>query len=174
MKAIYMTGFMGAGKTTVARLLAKRLGVRYFDTDEEVVKSSGKSINTIFMEDGEAVFREMETSALMLLPKDHAIIATGGGIVLSEKNRLCMKERGIIVYLHTELEEIKKRLKEDDTRPLLKGNEENKIAGLYMERLSLYLNTANFMVDTTECKPDEIASVIQSRLQNCLPGHNGC
>lgn len=88
LEAIYLTGFMGAGKTTVGQQLAQNMKLPVIDTDQEIVKKLNKSIKEIFEENGEAFFRDQETKILKELPTKDVIITTGGGIVIKDENRL--------------------------------------------------------------------------------------
>lgn len=160
MKAIYLTGFMGSGKTTVAEALSNALGLRAVDTDEHVTKMRGKSIPTIFEEEGEEAFRAYEAASLEDLPTEDIIISTGGGIVLSEKNRFFMKQNGTMIYLHCEPEEILKRLEGDTSRPLLAGdNKQQKVKAIFAERLPFY-HEAEFEIETTHRSMEEIVTEI--------------
>ncbi|CAM3804899.1 shikimate kinase [Mesobacillus zeae] len=171
MKSIYMTGFMGAGKSTVSRLLAEEMGLAHHDTDEEIVNAAGKSINRIFEEDGEIVFRKLESEILHVLPKENAVIATGGGIIVSEENRIFMRRNGIVIFLYASIEEILERLKEDTTRPLLQGDNKEKAASLYEMRLPLYRETADICAETGGKQAEEIASDIKHCLKGAGLGH---
>ena len=103
---ILLTGFMGAGKTTVGKKLAKRLGYFFIDTDREIEKEQGCSITEIFKYGGEECFRDLETDILQKLQtKQNLVIATGGGMVLRNENRSLMQSLGTRVYLKVELQE---------------------------------------------------------------------
>lgn len=102
METIFLTGFMGAGKSTIARELGRRLSMTVFDTDELVEQFCQKSIPAIFTEEGEAAFRRHESSILRSVAKAGVIVSTGGGIVLDETNRRFMREHGIVIYLHVD------------------------------------------------------------------------
>ena len=93
MRAIYLTGFMGSGKTTIAEKLSKALDMPAIDTDQHIMKATGKSIPDIFANEGEAAFRQYETESLEALPTENVIISTGGGIVLKERNRRFMEAK---------------------------------------------------------------------------------
>jgi shikimate kinase len=118
---LYLVGMMGAGKTTVGRILAKRLGYRFFDTDTLVEQVTGQSISQIFADSGEAGFREVETQVLAELSAYQRLaIATGGGIVLRQQNWSYL-HHGIIVWLDAPVDVLYARLKHDLTRPLLRN-----------------------------------------------------
>jgi len=165
MRAIYLIGFMGAGKTTVSQELARRLNVAVYDTDEEIVKRTGMSINEIFAAEGEEKFRHYEAEILRSLPSANAVIATGGGIVGTTGNRLFLKGKRNVVYLHAELESILARLKEDDSRPLLKQDKMKTAKALYESRLPLYRETAEFEIDTSVKTVQQIVDDIIQRMK---------
>ncbi|PFG13867.1 shikimate kinase [Bacillus sp. es.036] len=164
MKAIYLTGFMGSGKTTVAEELSKALALPSEDTDKHVTKMQGREIPVIFESEGEKAFRSYETASLKDLPTENIIISTGGGIVLSENNRSFMKQNGTMIYLHCEPEEIVKRLEGDTSRPLLAGdNKQNKINTIFTERLPLY-READYEIETTNRSVKDIVAEICQRI----------
>lgn len=164
MKAIYLTGFMGAGKTTVGKALGKKLNLPVYDNDEMIIKKEQRSIEEIFRENGEAYFRELETEMLRSLPTQNAIISTGGGIVLKKENRDFMKKHGIVIFLYCSPEMIFERLKDDNTRPLLQGNKMQEIETRLKKRLPLY-KEAEHMIDTTHLTVDEVVEHIIRILQ---------
>lgn len=147
---------MGAGKTSVGHHLGKILSVDVIDTDEWIEQHEKKSIAAIFAENGEPYFRQLETVALKEVAKPNRIVTTGGGIIMEERNRQFMKEQGLVIFLDCSIEETKKRLQNDTTRPLLKEDKENKIATLYESRLPYY-QEAHITVDTTGKTIEEIA-----------------
>lgn len=148
MKAIYLTGFMGSGKTTVGKELSERIGVPVVDTDEFIVKEEQRSITEIFETDGEKYFREAETKALRSLPTEDVIVTTGGGIILKKENRDYMKINGIVLFLYCTPEVVYERLKNDTSRPLLSGDKMKEIKLRFAERLPLY-NEADYTIDTS-------------------------
>ena len=130
---------MGAGKTTVGRLLASELGYGFLDTDEVITASAQKSINKIFAEEGEAEFRKLESDVLSQVSAYTKLtVATGGGIILKRENWSYL-HHGLIVWLDATPELLSNRLKEDTTRPLLQdSNPLLKITNILKERESLY------------------------------------
>lgn len=149
MKSIYLTGFMGAGKTTIGKALGEYLKMPVFDTDEEIEKKEVLTISEIFERQGEAYFRACETRILGELPVEDTIITTGGGIVCKNENRKLLKEQGIVIFLFASEEEIAKRLERDETRPLLRGDKLERIGTLYKERLPIYKQAADNIINTT-------------------------
>ncbi|WPF89555.1 shikimate kinase [Cyanobacterium aponinum AL20118] len=136
---IYLIGMMGSGKTTVGELLAKELGYRFLDTDTIISAVSEKSINQIFAEDGEDEFRQLESDVLQEVSAYlYTVIATGGGIILRQQNWSHLRD-GMVVWLNVPINVLVQRLKDDDTRPLLKREElQTKLTSLYEQRKSLY------------------------------------
>ena len=155
---------MGSGKTTVAEALSKALALPSEDTDKYITKMQGKEIPVIFENEGEKAFRSYEEASLKNLPTENIIISTGGGIVLSEKNRYFMKQNGTMIYLHCEPEEIIKRLEGDTSRPLLAGgNKQDKIKAIFKERLPLY-READYEIETTNRSVKDIVAEICQRI----------
>lgn len=160
MKAIYLIGFMGAGKTTVSKKLAEKLSVNNYDTDNEIVKLAGMAINDIFASRGEEHFRELESAVLQAMPASNAVIATGGGIVISSGNRHQLREKGLVIFLYANINETLKRLAGDESRPLLQGNKLQSAELLFTTRLPLYRQTADFEIDTTSKDVSDIVDEI--------------
>ncbi|WP_053368932.1 shikimate kinase [Bacillus sp. FJAT-27245] len=171
METIFLIGFMGSGKSTVGRLLGEKLGRRFIDTDEEIVRQEGKSINELFVEFGEAHFRELETASLKAHPKSQTVVATGGGAPLSENNRRVMKEEGIVIFLDAPADEILSRLKDDQTRPLLQGNKKKEIDERLSRRMPIYLESADIRIDTRGKNPERITEEIIASLKKRSRGH---
>ncbi|WP_141431624.1 shikimate kinase [Bacillus sp. 03113] len=164
MKSIYLIGFMGAGKTTVGEELGSTTGLSIYDVDQEIVNKAEKTINEIFAESGEEHFRQLETEALQGLPKENAIIMTGGGIIKKLENRQFLKQHGTVVFLEVSIDEVIKRLENDQTRPLIKGANKEKIQDLYSERYPLYKDASHFTIDTTGKEIAQIVREIKERL----------
>lgn len=165
MDAIYLIGFMGSGKTTVSQQLAKKLEVPVFDTDQEIVKLAGKTINEIFAVDGEEKFRDLESEILHSMPLTDAVVSTGGGIIVSKKNRLFLKGSMNVVFLNADFSIIMERLKDDDTRPLLSKNKVEAAETLYNSRLPLYREAAYIEIDTSGKSVSLIVDEIIQRMK---------
>jgi shikimate kinase len=143
---IYLTGMMGAGKTTIGKLLAKKLRYQFVDTDALIVQKTQISINEIFAKYGEAYFRNLETKILSKLKKAKGlVVATGGGIILKDVNIKMMQASGQIFYLQRTCANIIKTL-DSSKRPLLK-NGKTKLFKIFATRKLCYLNTANYIMD---------------------------
>ncbi len=139
-KPIVMVGMMGAGKTAVGQALAERLGVRFLDSDEEIVRAANMSIAEIFERDGEAFFRDRESEVIArLLDSEPAVLSTGGGAFLAERNRDLIRERGVSVWLKADLELLWNRVKHKDTRPLLRTPDPKAtLTEIYQARVPVY------------------------------------
>jgi len=164
---ILLTGFMGAGKTTIGRKLAKLLEYSFIDTDTEIEEDQGCSVNEIFKYGGEECFRDMETRLLKkLMNVQNSVIATGGGIVLREQNQVILQKIGKRVYLKVPQAELLQRLKNDRERPLLKEkNPESVLKKMFTERSLLY-EKAECIMETSQLSPQKIASEIIRQLCN--------
>ncbi|WP_430694748.1 shikimate kinase [Mesorhizobium dulcispinae] len=139
-RPVVLVGMPGAGKSSIGPALAKRLQLHFHDTDKIIEKQTHKSISQIFEEQGEGYFREMEAKLIArLLEEAPAVIATGGGALMHEQSRRLIGDKAVSIWLDTKLEVIKKRLKRDTSRPLLRGPDpEQKIAQLIDERRPFY------------------------------------
>lgn len=148
--SLILVGMMGAGKTTVGRLLARRLKRAFHDSDEEIERRCGVRVPVIFDIEGEAGFRARETQVIAdLCALDNAVLATGGGVVLAEENRRRIAARGTVVYLHARPPHLWQRVRHDRNRPLLATAEpQKKIEELYAQRDPLYREVADLVVDT--------------------------
>ena len=163
MKNIVLMGFMGAGKTTIGKKLAKALAYEFIDTDEWIEKEQGRKISDIFAEDGEAVFRDMETDLLKRLQgrEEKFVLSVGGGMPVREENRALLRNLGIVIYLKTSKEEIIRRVSGDKNRPLLQGGDlEEKVTNLMNAREQIYVETAHVEVITDEKNPLEVIEEI--------------
>ena len=147
---IYLVGMMGAGKTTVGRLLARRLKLRFIDSDRELERRCGVKIPLIFDIEGEAGFRAREAQVLAeLTALDGVVLGTGGGVVLSEDNRRRLAARGTVVYLRATPEDLYERVRHDRNRPLLATADPlARLRELHAERDPLYRDVADLVVDT--------------------------
>ncbi|MEE9412833.1 MAG: shikimate kinase [Methylococcales bacterium] len=149
---IYLIGPMGAGKSTIGRQLAKTQNCSFVDSDREIEARTGVSIATIFEYEGESGFRKREQliieESVKLSP---IVLATGGGVVLSESNRKTLRTHGFVVYLTCSVEKLIRRTRTDTSRPLLQTSDRRqRIDDLMHEREPLYQQCADFMVNTGE------------------------
>ncbi|NOZ25694.1 MAG: shikimate kinase [Nitrospirae bacterium] len=164
-KNIVLTGFMGTGKTAVGQELARRLGRRLVELDEEIEKAEGLTINEIFSRFGEPYFRDRETDMVKRFSgQDNLVISTGGGVVLRDENMTALRKNGIIVCLKAAPETIHKRTSTSDERPLLNVDDPlKKIRDLLAYRRPFYEN-ADIVVETDALSPAEIAEEILRRI----------
>lgn len=147
---IYLIGPMGAGKSTVGRLLARTLDVMFVDSDREIEQRAGVSIPTIFEYEGEAGFRRRESEALAELTQlEGVVLATGGGSIMREENRVCLHQRGFVVYLQCSIDKQLERIGKDPNRPLLQTeNPRETLRELIHTREPYYRALADFVIDT--------------------------
>jgi shikimate kinase len=154
---------MGTGKSTVGKLLAKRLDWRFTDMDEWIEKEQMMPIRELFRIHGEPYFRALESQTLSgLLTADKQIVATGGGAVLAEENRSCMLENGLVIALTANPATIISRVSRDQNRPLLQGDLQERVHTLLEQRRHAY-EFAQVKIDTTHLNTDQIVDLI---LQN--------
>lgn len=165
---IYLVGPMGAGKSTIGRVLAAELHMVFRDSDKVIEDRTGADIPWIFDMEGEEGFRDRESAVLAELSSEsHAIIATGGGIILRQENREMMKASGHVCYLTASIEQLVERTARDKKRPLLQvDNPRQKIIDLLAIRDPLYRDAADFIINTDRRSPklvvQEIVSLVTS------------
>jgi shikimate kinase len=168
-KHIFLIGFMGSGKSTVGALLAEHLNLSFLDTDKEIEKKAGKSINEIFSQEGEVAFREMEMEFLNeLKSQSPAVVAVGGGLPGIENALPLMHEMGIVIYLNTSLLTLLKRLREEkDKRPLLKDLSDAEfhpfVEDLLSQRVHFY-KQAKLIMPNERNLPNEIVLKLEKEL----------
>jgi shikimate kinase len=163
---IYFVGLMGAGKTTIGRLIAKQLGKVFYDSDHEIERKTGVKIPLIFELEGESGFRRRETAVIEeLCQLNNIVMATGGGAVLIPENRMLLKNNGKVVYLRANVHDLWLRTRNDKSRPLLQGgNIRHKLEKLYIERDPIYTSLSDCIVDTGAQSANDIASHIEQLL----------
>lgn len=150
MLRISCVGLPGSGKSTVGKLLARKLGLTFVDSDAEIEQRIACTISDFFKREGEAAFRDIEEKVIDTLTQGSAcILSTGGGSVLRPLNREHLSARSHVVYLHSSPDEIYRRLRHDQTRPLLQvADPLGRLRELYAERDPLYRQTAHFVLQT--------------------------
>ncbi|MGH7800594.1 MAG: shikimate kinase [Thermodesulfobacteriota bacterium] len=164
---IFLIGFMGAGKTTVGKILAKKLKLTFIDLDEVIEKELNLTIQEIFSRYGEDFFRDAETKALRsIADKDRHVVAAGGGVVLRKENWQIMKANGFTVYLRAPAEVLWSRVKNNTSRPLLQvENPFERVCELLSKRIPLY-EKADFSVDTENISPEGVAEKIREEMKS--------
>ena len=156
---VFLVGPMGAGKTTIGRILAKNLSLKFVDLDAEIEKRCGADIPWIFDVEGEAGFRKRESLLLAELAGDEGILlATGGGAVINPRNREVLKARGYVVYLSASAKQLLERTAHDRSRPLLQVDDPLAVlTQLIGERDPLYREVADLIVETERKRPQLVA-----------------
>ncbi|HLM96435.1 MAG TPA: shikimate kinase [Acidimicrobiales bacterium] len=159
---LLLVGMMGAGKSTVARLVAPRLGRLHVDTDEEVEREAGASVGEIFSTRGEAGFRAQEARVLdrVLAGEVPAVISVGGGAVLEARQRDALRQGGTVVWLRARPETLARRVGRNARRPLLATAADGPAAALTRidsERQPLYEEVADVVIDVDDLTPDAVA-----------------
>jgi shikimate kinase len=164
MKNIILIGFMGSGKTTIGRSIAKKSGLKYVDLDRMIVKEAGMSVKKIFALRGEKAFRDIESKVVAKASRlKGAVVATGGGVINRPVNIGRLKKAGFVVYLKTSFDEIVRRIKDRDDRPLFDVNDLTSVSKLYDKRAPVYRCAAAFTVNTEKDTVSGIAEKIIKR-----------
>jgi shikimate kinase len=165
-RALFLFGPVGAGKTTVGRRLARRLGWTFVDADRELEARLGVGIPTIFEVEGEAGFRRRETALIDELTRhERLVLATGGGVVLDPVNREALRSRGRVIYLRASVGDLWHRLRRDRLRPLLQtADPRTRIEQLVAERDPLYREVAHLVMDTGRQPAETVVTAIIGRL----------
>ena len=169
---LILVGLMGAGKTTAGRLLARRLGRNFLDSDHEIERRCGVGIPVIFEIEGEAGFRDREAQVIAdIVGQRDFVLATGGGAVLREASRRLLASAGRVIYLHARPEALFSRIRHDRNRPLLAGADPlDKLRALYAERDPLYREIADLVIETGIQNARTLARALQARLEDtCAP-----
>jgi shikimate kinase len=165
-KNVFLVGPMGAGKTTVGRLLGELLRQDFFDSDSEIEKATGADIPWIFDVEGEAGFRKRERKMIdFLTSKENIVLATGGGSVTVKESRRMLRERGDVIYLRASIDQQVRRMSGDNSRPLLQVEErEAKIRELFAIRDPFYKEVADISIETNRRNARFVAKEIHRQL----------
>ena len=167
-RSIFLIGFMGAGKSTIARALQRELGFPLIEMDERIVKEQGMSINDIFAQYGEDHFRDIESQLIVDIGKEEpSIVSCGGGVVVRPQNTQNMKEIGRIVFLKATPETIYERVKNSTDRPILNGHMNVEyIAELMEKRRALYEAAADITIQKDGKTREQICEEIIGKMRN--------
>jgi shikimate kinase len=164
MSTIVLVGVPGAGKTTVGKLLAKDLGIDFFDSDQVIESRAGKSVSDIFTQDGEPAFRKLEHDVIVeLLDSNNVVLALGGGSLGNDETRAKVKD-ATTVWLVAGLAQAVDRVGMNRNRPLLLGNVRGQLADLMAAREPFYKEVAAIAVDTSKLIPSEVVTEIVAEL----------
>jgi len=163
---IFLIGMMGAGKTTVGKFLAQYMLKTFVDSDDEIQRRTGVTIPHIFDIEGESGFRRREASVIQdLVKRDNMVLATGGGVILSEQNRNELLGNGIVVYLKSSLSDLWRRTRHDRNRPLLQtADPKAMLKSLYEQRDPLYTQTADLIIPTGKQSVHSLVLKLQQEL----------
>jgi shikimate kinase len=160
-RPLLLTGFMGSGKSSVGRVLAQRLGCPFVDLDSEIVSNAGRSINDLFAQDGEQAFRTLERACLKtVLGGGISVVATGGGVVISDENRCLMRSQGLVVNLAVSLRQVLERLHGASDRPLFAGSNAPNSVKLLMDAREQFYADADIRIDTDGKSVEDVAAEI--------------
>lgn len=162
-----LIGLPGSGKTTVGRQLARRLGLPFQDTDHVIEARLGCSIREYFEREGEPAFRDIEEATIRELSQSGSgVLATGGGAVLRAANRQCLRDGTHVVYLRSTPEEVFRRVRHDNARPLLQVSDPlERLRTLYEDRDPLYRETAHFVIETGRPSVATLVNMIVMQLE---------
>ena len=164
---IYLIGMMGSGKSTIGKILARKLNYRFFDTDVLIEKVAQKTIPEIFETEGETYFRDLETNVLKeLSAHNHSAIATGGGIIQKTTNWGCLRQ-GLIVWLDADIEVLLERVANDTNRPLA-----SKLESLLEKRRPLYAQADLKVKSDRDKTPEQVAMEIIKKIPDKILSQN--
>jgi shikimate kinase len=167
-RTIVLVGLMGAGKTKIGRRIASRLKLPFFDSDRVIEDAAGETIEEIFVNRGERIFRDGERRVILrLLAKPVHVLATGGGAFMDPLTRAAIAERGVSVWLRADLEVLSARVARRTDRPLLKGGDPRAILAELMERRYPVYGEADLVVDSGNGSPESTAARVISVLAAC-------
>jgi shikimate kinase len=170
---IFLVGMMGAGKTTIGKMLAKQLGKTFVDCDQEIQHRTGVTITHIFDVEGEAGFRKRESATIReLVRRDNLVMATGGGAILNETNRVELSHNGIVVYLKGSVHDLWQRTRHDRNRPLLQTADPLiRLKELYKQRDPLYTETADLIIRSGKQSAQSLVLKLQQELDLFATSH---
>jgi shikimate kinase len=167
LERLALVGLPGSGKSTVGRQLARRLGLPFTDSDQEIEQLIGCSISSFFAREGEVAFRDVEQSVIARLTEGAAgVVATGGGAILRAANREALRAGAKVIYLRSTPEEVFRRVRHDQNRPLLQvADPMARLRSLHAERDPLYRETAHFVIETGRPSVATLVNMILMQLE---------
>ena len=161
----YLIGMMGSGKSTVGKLLAKKMKMPFLDLDHYIEIKNKMSIQDIFKEKGENYFRELEVNALSTIKDSKVVVACGGGIILDHRNRKNISSNGKVIFLEASTSSLKNRLLSNTNRPLLNDKDiEKELIKIWNQRKKYYYNTAEIIINTDDLNPEILSKQIIEKL----------
>ncbi|ADU66560.1 shikimate kinase [Desulfurispirillum indicum] len=162
---IILSGFMGSGKSTVGRILSRRLSLPFHDVDDVIEKQTGMKIMDIFSQHSEAYFRELETRVLRdILATPPSVIATGGGTLMEPENLTLSKQQGVLFYLSASAKTLHERVRHSQHRPLVKKHSSLEAFARLLEARIPFYKKCDYIIDADNMSPDEVATYIQEIL----------
>ena len=166
MSHVFLVGFMGSGKSTVGRMLARRMELPFVDLDRAIESRAGMTVSQIFEASGEPAFRDLEHTELALFAdRPRTVVACGGGVVVEDRDRALLKQLGRVVYLRVTADEALARIGSTEGRPLLAGADPVSLGRtLLASRESLYEAVADASVDTAGLSPQQVADAVAAVL----------
>lgn len=170
---LFLVGLMGAGKTTIGRLLARHRSLTFVDSDQDIEARTGVRISTIFEVEGEAGFRSREETVIAeLVQRQGIVLATGGGAVLSALTRQRLREHGLVIYLRGSVDQLWQRTRHDRHRPLLQTQDpKNRLQELFEKRDPLYREIAHLILDTAQQSPQKLVAQLEMELEAYVAQH---
>ena len=169
---VYLVGLMGAGKTTIGRSLARRLERAFIDSDREIEARTGVTIPTIFEIEGEEGFRKREAQVIAdLACLSEQVVATGGGAILRQENRECLRQSGFVVYISVPPQTLWERTRRDRNRPLLQVKDPLlRLKELYVQRDPLYRDVAHLVIDASRMNAQGVLQLLSKEIEErCKP-----
>jgi shikimate kinase len=169
-RTIVFVGLMGAGKTKIGRRLAARLNLPFFDSDNEIETAAGETIEEIFRNRGEAVFRDGERRVIArLLERPPHILATGGGAFMDPVTRAVIARRGVSVWLRADLDVLVARVSRRNNRPLLQRSDPRSVLAMLIERRHPIYAEADIVIDSSDGSAEQTTTRVIAALANCPP-----
>lgn len=165
LKKVYLTGYMGSGKSAIGKRVSFATKLPFYDMDTEIEKRMQMSIPEIFSTYGEARFREIETEVLRSFRDEYCIIATGGGVAMKKENQEIMRRTGLVFYLNAPFRDIWRRIATDSNRPIVQTSSKKDLEELYLKRKKDYLSSAHFKVETEHRSLRDITSYIAFQIE---------